>query len=67
MFTVMITPLKHNETPFLKLKFFFSIIIPAMGHYRLVYYSICDRSSSILFIPNKMYYVIKVPKGIFFM
>ena len=42
MFAVMIKPLKHSETPFFKLKFFFSIIIPAMGHYRHVYYSICD-------------------------
>jgi hypothetical protein len=39
MFTVMIKPLKHNETSFLN-NFF--KIIPAMGHYRHVYYSICD-------------------------
>ena len=38
----MIKPLKHRETPFLKAKFFLSIIIPAMEHYRHVFYSICD-------------------------
>jgi hypothetical protein len=42
MFTVMIKPLKHKETSFLKFYFFFSIIIPAVGHYRHVYFSICD-------------------------
>ena len=42
MFTVMIKPLKNNETPFLKFLFFFSIIITAMGHYRHLYYFICD-------------------------
>ena len=39
MFTDMIKPLKHKETPFLKIEFFFSIIIPDMRH---VYYSICE-------------------------
>jgi len=39
MFTVMIKPIKHKETPVL---IFFSIIIPVLGHYRHVYYSICD-------------------------
>jgi hypothetical protein len=42
MFTVMIKPIKHKEIPFLKFQFFFSIIIPVLGHYRHVYYSICD-------------------------
>jgi hypothetical protein len=42
MFTGMIKPLKHRETPFFKATFFFSIIIPAMEHYRHVFYSICD-------------------------
>ena len=38
----MIKPLKHRETPFLKATLFFSMIIPAMEHYRHVFYSICD-------------------------
>ena len=42
MSTVMIKPLQHNETQLFKFYFFFSIIIPVMGHYRHVYYSICD-------------------------
>ena len=45
----MIKPLKHKETPFFKFLFFFSIIIPAVGHYRHVYqYSICDGKKEIL-------------------
>ena len=43
MFTVMIKPIKHKETPFfLSFNSFFSIIILVMGHYGHVYYSICD-------------------------
>ena len=38
----MIKPLKHRETPFFKATFFFSIIIPAVEHYRHVFYSMCD-------------------------
>ena len=42
MSSVMIKHLKHNETQFFKYSFFFSTIIPVLGHYRHVYYSICD-------------------------
>jgi hypothetical protein len=37
MFTGMIKPLKHKETPFLKIEFFFSIIIPDMRHLKCIY------------------------------
>ena len=52
MFTVMIKPLKHNETSFLN-NFF--KIIPAMGHYRHVYYSICDSKKENLQIHHSPY------------
>ena len=41
MSNVMIKPLKHNETQFLK-HYFFSMIVPVMRYYRHLYYSICD-------------------------